>query len=132
MLDRADGQLLKAFGEEEQTGKHPGGTQARYRNKELRVRSVFAKADAVVLSGSEAELNEEQRDHSGQASVFAWDVLSGEVITTVPAGQAVKVVSCVAWNEKSSCWAGGCADGETLFFFSFPSNLALSHIRVLL
>ncbi|KAL2002669.1 hypothetical protein VTN02DRAFT_6204 [Thermoascus thermophilus] len=102
MLDRADGKLLRAFG-----GEDGGPARPKYRNKELRVRSVFAKADAAVLSGSEA-------DDSGEASVFAWDVLSGEVIATVPAGKGVKVVSCVAWNEEGGCWAGGCADGALL------------------
>ena len=96
MLDRADGTLLKAFG---------GGVG--YQNKEMRIRSVFACGDAVVMSGSEG--------HGGQAHVFAWDVLSGEVVGVVEAGEGVKVVSCVAWNEKwgdGGCWAGGCSDGK--------------------
>lgn len=93
MLDRSDGTLLKAFG---------GG--GGYRNREMRIRSVFAWGDAAVLSGSEA-------DDDGQARVFAWDVLGGEVVDVVNAGEGVKVVSCVAWNEKGPCWAGGCSDG---------------------
>lgn len=113
MLDRMDGRLLKAFGGEEQVGRGPGGFEARYQNKALRIRSVFAKADAAVLSGSEAaDMDERSKKSSVQASVFAWDVLSGEIIATVPAGLGVKVVSCVAWNEKAGCWAGACADGE--------------------
>ncbi|KAL1970759.1 hypothetical protein VTN77DRAFT_2593 [Rasamsonia byssochlamydoides] len=111
MLDRTDGRLLKAFGGEEQVGKGPGGFEAKYRNKALRIRSVFAKADAVVFSGSEAADVDGRGKSSVQAAVFAWDVLSGEIIATVPAGQGVKVVSCVAWNEKGGCWAGACADG---------------------
>ncbi|KAJ9365790.1 WD domain protein [Paecilomyces variotii] len=103
LLDRADGKLLKAFGGEDSADKGPSIPRPRYRNTELRIRSLFAKADAVVFSGSEAT--------DGQASVFAWDVLTGEVIATVPAGAGVKVVSCVAWNEKGGCWAGGCSDG---------------------
>ncbi|EAW24328.1 WD40 repeat domain-containing protein [Aspergillus fischeri NRRL 181] len=106
MLDRADGKLLKAFGGEEGLEQSTTGARVTYRNSELRIRSVFAKGDAVVLSGSESE----KGDLSPQAHVFAWDVLSGEVIATVPAGNGVKVVSCVAWNEKGGCWAGGCSD----------------------
>ena len=98
MLDRADGKLLKAFG---------GDGQGSYRNNDLRIRSAFAKGDAVVLSGSETE-----EGTKSQASVYAWDVLSGEVIATVPAGEGVKAVSCVDWNDKGGCWAGGCSDGE--------------------
>jgi mitogen-activated protein kinase organizer 1 len=105
MLDRADGKLLKAFGGEEGFEQSTTGARATYRNSELRIRSVFAKGDAVVLSGSESEKG------SPQANVFAWDVLSGEVIAAVPAGDGVKVISCVAWNEKGGCWAGGCSDG---------------------
>jgi mitogen-activated protein kinase organizer 1 len=110
MLDRTDGKLLKAFGGEDQAGE-PGGS--RYLNKSLRIRSVFAKADAVVLSGSEAaDMDSKQR--TSQASVFAWDVLSGDVIATIPAGEGVKVVSCVSWNETGGCWASACADGKFL------------------
>ncbi|PKX96599.1 WD40 repeat domain-containing protein [Aspergillus novofumigatus IBT 16806] len=93
MLDRADGKLLKAFGGEEGLEQSTTGASAAYRNSELRIRSVFAKGDAVVLSGSEST----EGDPSPQAHVFAWDVL-------------MKVVSCVAWNEKGGCWAGGCSD----------------------
>lgn len=107
MLDQADGKLLKAFGGEEGLELGPTGARVAYRNSELRIRSVFAKGDAVVLSGSESD----KGDPSPQAHVFAWDVLSGEIIATVPAGGGVKVVSCVAWNEKGGCWAGGCSDG---------------------
>ncbi|KAK1144386.1 hypothetical protein N8T08_005539 [Aspergillus melleus] len=98
MLDRTDGKLLKAFGQEGQG----------YRNSELRIRSVFARGDAVVLSGSEAD----PADKGAEAAVFAWDVLSGEVVAKVSAGRGVRVVSCVAWNEKGGCWAGGCSDGS--------------------
>ncbi|PLB51941.1 WD domain protein [Aspergillus steynii IBT 23096] len=105
MLDRADGKLLKAFGDGVGDAEK---SSAVYRNSELRIRSVFAKGDAVVLSGSEAD----KTDKSSEACVFAWDVLSGEVVAAVPAGKGVRVVSCVAWNEKGGCWAGGCSDGS--------------------
>lgn len=102
MLDRTDGKLLQAFGNGD---KGPGKTS--YRNSELRIRSAFAKGDAMVLSGSETD----KADRSAQAYVYAWDVVSGELVASVPAGEGVKVVSCVAWNEKGGCWAGGCSDG---------------------
>lgn len=107
MLDRTDGKLLKAYGGETQEAKFG----AKYVNKSLRIRSVFAKADAVVLSGSEAA-DMDVKGKRSQAAVFAWDVLSGDVIATMPAGEGVKVVSSVAWNEKAQCWAGACADGK--------------------
>ncbi|KAL2826001.1 WD40-repeat-containing domain protein [Aspergillus cavernicola] len=109
MLDRDDGKLLKAFGHED-SAKHTfavGKKPAPYRNTELRIRSVFAKADAVVLSGSESNKD----DICDQAHAFAWDVLSGEVLAAIPAGEKVKAVSCVAWNENGKCWASGCSDG---------------------
>lgn len=113
MLDRSNGKLLAAFGgpdkKEAQSlpvglSKGPGRT---YRNTELRVRSAYAQGDAVVLSGSEAAKGAEG---PAGAAVFAWDVLSGDVVGTVAMGDQVKVVSCVAWNEKGY-WAGGCSDG---------------------
>ncbi|OKL63844.1 hypothetical protein UA08_00435 [Talaromyces atroroseus] len=106
MLDRTDGKLLKSYGGETQVNKFG----EKYLNKSLRIRSVFARADAVVLSGSEAA-DMGAKDKRSQASVFAWDVLSGNIVATIPAGAGVKVVSCVAWNEKAQCWAGACADG---------------------
>ncbi|KAL3462591.1 WD40-repeat-containing domain protein [Aspergillus heterothallicus] len=109
MLDRDDGKLLKAFGQTDSTKRAPiaGMGTPTYRNTELRIRSVFAKADAAVLSGSES--NKDDLDH--QAHVFAWDILSGEVIAAIPAGERVKAVSAVAWNEQGKCWASGCSDG---------------------
>jgi hypothetical protein len=117
LVDRGDGAVLKAFGGGQQEGDGDGdGTGAGrnvYRNTSLRIRSMFAKGDAVVVSGSEREDAEGGRGDS-QAMVFAWDVMSGDVIGTVPAGEDVKVVSCVAWNEKGKCWASGCSDGECI------------------
>ncbi|KAL4929675.1 WD40 repeat domain-containing protein [Aspergillus undulatus] len=109
MLDRDDGKLLKAFGTENSTKPtpFPREKQPVYRNTELRIRSVFAKGDAVVLSGSESDKD----DRYAQARMFAWDILSGEMIASIPAGERVKAVSSVAWNEKGKCWAGGCSDG---------------------
>ena len=116
MLDRADGKLLQGFGGNPSTSTSGGGGNDGegpvYRNEELRIRSVLAKGDAVVLSGSEAE---KKGDRSSQAFVFAWDVLSGEFVAAVPAGEGVRAVSCVAWNEKRGQWAGGCSDGMVSF-----------------
>lgn len=111
MLDRTNGKLLAAFGgplKERDAFSHSEQSRHVYRNDELRIRSVFAKGDAVVLSGSEAPKNDE---HGLGAAVFAWDILSGETIATVPMGEKIKVVSCVAWNEQGY-WAAGCSDGK--------------------
>lgn len=118
MIDRTDGTLLTAFGgppkKDEQPVQDLLNTKPRptYRNTELRVRSVFAQGDAVVLSGSEAAPKGD--DAALGAAVFAWDVLSGETVATVSMGEAVKAVSCVAWNEKGY-WAAGCADSKWRF-----------------
>lgn len=118
MLDRADGKLLQGFGGNPASTSDSGGDGGPvYRNEELRIRSVLAKGDAVVLSGSEAE----KKDRSSQAFVFAWDVLSGEVVAAVPAGEGVRAVSCVAWNEKRGQWTGGCSDGMYGLSFVFSS-----------
>ncbi|KAJ5573748.1 uncharacterized protein N7459_008175 [Penicillium hispanicum] len=115
MLDRADGKLLAAFGgskQENQPAPNSFTTKSRrtYKNTELRVRSVFAQGDGVVLSGSEATQGEQG---PLGAAVFAWDILSGEVVATVPMGNQVKAASCVAWSEKAN-WAVGCSDGKCL------------------
>lgn len=126
LLDRTDGKLLKSYGGEMQTGKFG----EKYVNTSLRIRSVFAKADAVVLSGSEAA-NMDKKDNTSQASIFAWDVLTGDIITSVPGGDGVKAVSCVSWNEKGQCWAGACADGKFLLFvFLTVYHLFNERIRV--
>ncbi|KAJ6130331.1 hypothetical protein N7512_003111 [Penicillium capsulatum] len=111
VLDRMDGKLLTAFGGPSK--KEPPPVQGifakprhTYRNTELRIRSVFARGDALVLSGSEVG----KEDGGLGAAVFAWDVLSGDLVATVPMGEKVKAVSCVAWTETGS-WAGGCSDG---------------------
>lgn len=134
MLDQVDGKLLAAFGGPGKRGDRASQSSPRtkprhsYQNTELRVRSVFAQGDAVVLSGSEAA-----KDGAAApgAAVFAWDVLSGEVMAAVPMGGEVKVVSCVAWNEKGF-WGGGCSDGMWLAFekksvFEYNAKLVSRH-----
>ncbi|WEW56155.1 hypothetical protein PRK78_001590 [Emydomyces testavorans] len=106
MVDRADGSVLKSFG----GGSGGAGGRPTYKNTELRIRSSFAKDDSAVISGSEPG------DGNPEAHVFAWDILSGDVIGCVPTGEDVKVVSCVAWNEKGKNWAAGCSNGSVLVF----------------
>ncbi|KAF3479544.1 WD domain-containing protein [Arthroderma uncinatum] len=113
MVDRDDGAVLKSFGDGNPDPSAPAEKQhgPTYMNKELRIRSTFAKGDSVVLSGSESPEGNTSRSNT-QANVMAWDVSTGNVIQTVPVGASVKVVSCVAWNEKGRSWAGGCSDGS--------------------
>ncbi|OQD88145.1 hypothetical protein PENANT_c004G06008 [Penicillium antarcticum] len=99
MMDRVDGGLLKAFGDGNKEEKGEKGH--KYRNTELRVRSVFAQGDAVVLSGGEA-------GGSGDgAAAFAWDVVSGEMIAAVPMGEKVKAVlfeSMAEWAHSQEMY----------------------------
>lgn len=104
LLDRMDGKVLNAFSGEKTVAGGIGKPKHSYLNSELRVRSVFAMGDAVVLSGSE--------EGTAGAAAFAWDVVKGEVIAAVPVGEKVKAVSCVAWNEGVGDWAAGCSDGK--------------------
>lgn len=98
MLDRKDGTLLQSFG---------GGGKDEYVNKDLRVKSCFGLGEAIVLAGSETN-----------GRVRAWDVVSGDMIGEVDAGESGKVVSVVAWrnNGKSGkddgVWASGGTDGK--------------------
>jgi mitogen-activated protein kinase organizer 1 len=117
LLDRTDGQLLAAFGgpskkDEPLVQAIFNKPRHTYRNTELRVRSVFAQGDAVVLSGSEAAPKGD--GVASGAAVFAWDILTGKNVATVPMGEDVKAVSCVAWNDKGY-WAAGCADSKWRF-----------------
>ncbi|KKZ66330.1 hypothetical protein EMCG_07931 [[Emmonsia] crescens] len=144
MVDRADGNVLKGFGgggsyaaaaaaaAAATAGQAEGGSATaatrdgtpRYVNSSLRIRSAFAKGDSVVFSGGETD--ESENDVNVESHVFAWDVLTGDVIARVSAGKGVKAVSCVTWNEKGGCWAGGCSDGEfSLLIFLYLGKLCL-------
>ncbi|KAJ5685193.1 hypothetical protein N7536_007812 [Penicillium majusculum] len=116
LLDRMDGKVLNAFSGEKTVSGGIGKPKHSYRNSELRVRSVFAMGDAVVLSGSE--------EGTAGAAAFAWDVIKGEVIAAVPVGEKVKAVSCVAWNEGVGDWAAGCSDGSTDELGSFGLDVS--------
>lgn len=119
MVDRANGAVLKSFGEgvgtdgevREQRRRRAGPA---YVNKELRIRSSFARGDGMVFSGSERG---EDAGDDPEAYVFAWDVVTGDLVQAVPVGTGIKVISCVAWNERGSSWAGACSDGEWLELF---------------
>ena len=95
MLDRKDGTLLQSF----------GGGKDGYINQDLRVKSCFGLGEAIVIAGSEAN-----------GMVRAWDVVSGENIGEVDAGERGKVVSVVAWRNNAKgddgVWATGGADGK--------------------
>ncbi|PGH01127.1 mitogen-activated protein kinase organizer 1 [Blastomyces parvus] len=127
MVDRTDGTVLKAFGgrgsyaaaaaaASGQAGSDSAAATTdrdetpRYVNSSLRIRSSFGMGDSIVFSGGETD--EKESALNVESHVFVWDVLTGDVITRVGAGQGVKAVSCVAWNEKGGKWAGGCSDGK--------------------
>ncbi|KAL2363613.1 hypothetical protein RJZ56_003467 [Blastomyces dermatitidis] len=105
MVDRADGSVLKAFGggrsyaaaaasasgQAESVSAAPaaaataataaaaGGDETpRYVNSSLRIRSSFAMGDSVVFSGGETD--EKESAVNAESHVFAWDVLTGDVI----------------------------------------------------
>ncbi len=90
LIDRKDGGCLRAF-------RGNGFT-----NDELRIKSCFGRGEAIVVSGSE-----------GNGRVNAWDVMTGQVLGSVEAGE--KVISIVRWRNKSrdvnTVWASGGADG---------------------
>lgn len=99
LVDRADGRLLRGFGGDS------------FRNEGLRIRSMFAAGDGLVVSGSEPASGEDE-----PARVFAWDVVTGArtaVVAVTGAGRG-RVASCLGWNERGQTWAAGCSDGEWL------------------
>lgn len=107
-MDKRDGKLLQAF-------RDPA-----FENKNYRIRSTFAAADGLVISGGE------------DGSVFVWDVLSGTLkhklrhtqltITdggVVPGSSSKKdVVSAVAWNQLRKEWATAGGDGTVVVWGS--------------
>ncbi|KAK2746018.1 hypothetical protein FQN55_005840 [Onygenales sp. PD_40] len=114
MVDRADGGVLKAFGgggsysdaaaaaaaaggEGTATNTTAAGVP-RYVNSSLRIRSAFAKGDAVVFSGGETD--ESESADTVEAHVFAWDVLSGDVIAKVGTGKGVKAALCKSLDDS--------------------------------
>jgi mitogen-activated protein kinase organizer 1 len=98
-MDRPTGKCLQTFRNDE------------FRNVTYRVRSTFAMADSLAVSGTE------------DGGVFAWDVLSGQLRHKLwhrkdgakAVGEPVSkkdVVSAVAWNQMRKQLASAGGDGE--------------------
>ncbi|KAF2220570.1 WD40-repeat-containing domain protein [Elsinoe ampelina] len=106
LMDRRDGKCLQTFKDGE------------FDNKNYRLRSTFAAADSLVMSGSE------------DGYVYVWDVMTGKVEHKLrhtqsllgdgrggdSAGDASKksVVSAVAWNQLKKQWASAGGDGTVV------------------
>jgi len=97
LLDRSNGKLLQSY-------KHTDYTNTTYR-----IRSTLTAKDSVVLSGSEG------------VYIYAWDVVSGEMLQRVdhyaaqdPAStrNSKRVVSAVAHKKRDTEWASASGDGE--------------------
>jgi mitogen-activated protein kinase organizer 1 len=98
-MDRPTGKCLQTFRDE------------GFRNATYRVRSTFAMADSLAITGTE------------DGGVFAWDVLSGELRHKLwhrkEGAKAVgepatkkDVVSAIAWNQMRKQLASAGGDGE--------------------
>ena len=130
-MDKRDGKLLQAFRDPavRHTSSHrPSSPYSstnidQFENKNYRIRSIFAAADSLVISGGE------------DGSVFVWDLLSGslkhKLRHTQPAltdgtngsGHVVAstkkdVVSAVAWNQLRKEWATAGGDGTVVVWGS--------------
>ena len=105
LMDRGNGQLLKAYRDE------------GFKNKELRVRSCLGMNDSVVISGSE------------DGVIWAWDLLEGEVLrkfghqharelkgrATGPERTSKKnIVGAVAFCARRNEWASAGGDGNVV------------------
>ena len=98
LMDRRTGKCLQTF-------RHP-----EFTNETYRIRSTLAVGDAVAVSGGE------------DGSVFAWDVLTGELRERVwhkadgggKDGSKRDVVSAVAWNPARKQWASAGGDGSVV------------------
>ena len=101
LLDKANGKLLQSF------------SDAEFANSTYRLRSTLSSHDTVAVSGSE------------DGGIFAWDVLSGELVgrvqhnaeTAVTGRESKKVVSAVAWKKRANEWASAGADGASRMDF---------------
>ncbi|KAI5290496.1 hypothetical protein KEM54_001359 [Ascosphaera aggregata] len=128
LLDRSNGNVLRGFGGSSSSATsvisldvaddnattsstHTPQPVVSYRNDRLRMRSALAMGDGVVISGGESSASSEGGVPK-EGHVFAWDVLTGNMIASTGMGSSVKAASCVAWNEGSQCWAAGCSDGS--------------------
>ncbi|GAM84000.1 hypothetical protein ANO11243_019900 [Dothideomycetidae sp. 11243] len=102
LMDRRDGKCLQTFKDND------------FVNKDYRIRSTLAAADALVISGNE----------DGQ--IFVWDVMTGQIKHRLRHAQRLladgkegdktdsskrQVVSAVAWNQLRKQWATAGGDG---------------------
>ncbi|KAI5295087.1 hypothetical protein KEM52_002391 [Ascosphaera acerosa] len=118
MLDRSNGAVLRGFGGSSSPATITGAVAAvpvTYHNESLRIRSCWAVGDGVVISGGEGERSGGEGG-AEEGRLFAWDVLSGDMIAAIGMGRGVKVVSSVAWSESARTWAAGCSDGSVRVF----------------
>ncbi|KAF2269370.1 WD40 repeat-like protein [Lojkania enalia] len=105
LMDRTNGQLLKAYRDE------------GFVNKELRVESILGMNDSVVVSGSD------------NGMVYAWDLLEGEVLhkfkhsearevkgkARLPEAQGKReVVGAVTFCPSRKEWASAGGDGNVI------------------
>lgn len=107
LMDRDNGTCLRAYSD-------PG-----LKNEELRVQSLLGGGEKYVIAGDEMTGEADNTNTNGDGRVWAWDLLSGELVATVkvpwgPQGfeQKKKVIgkdgkektrsnvtSCLAWRE---------------------------------
>ena len=96
LMDSSNGKLL-------QTYKHP-----EYINTTYRIRSTLGANDSIAVAGSE------------DGWIYAWDVLSGELVTRVKhdaeqssssTRSSRKVVSALAYKKRAQEWASAGGDG---------------------
>ncbi|KAL2197440.1 WD40-repeat-containing domain protein [Corynascus similis CBS 632.67] len=107
LMDRRDGSCLRTY------------SDPAWRNDELRVQSVLGGRERFVVAGDEmVGPQEEGIGGSNDGKVWAWDLLTGKLVATVPVpwgngsenrkrvvGKDGKekerrnVVSCIAWKE---------------------------------
>ncbi|KAK4043465.1 hypothetical protein C8A01DRAFT_32391 [Parachaetomium inaequale] len=108
LMDRRDGGCLRTYAAE------------GWRNEELRVQSVFGGGERFVVAGDEMAggAGAEAGTTGDEGRVWAWDLLTGELVATVPVPwgsgnenrkraigrdgkekERKNVVSCIAWKE---------------------------------
>lgn len=89
LIDKRNGQLLQSY--------------KGHVNKEYRIRSCLAMQDSMIISGSE------------DGKIYAWDLLTGNIVTTIDAHEG-KVASAVTWNRGKKEWASAGTNGTKMKF----------------
>ncbi|ODA78393.1 hypothetical protein RJ55_05774 [Drechmeria coniospora] len=116
LMDRDKGTCLRAY------------SDAAWQNKELRVQSILGGREKYVMAGDEMS---GQTDGDGHGRIWAWDLLSGTLVTKIrvpqPEGFEPKkkvvgkdgkekprndIISCLAWREDG--WGDQFCVGGTL------------------